>query len=51
MSGCPCGTWGTCCNNIKTKGVEHKHDDNGSICEGCYEIECVNCGARCSCDL
>lgn len=48
--GCPCGTNGKCCENPEPQQVEHECSDE-DVCEGCYELECANCGASCSCDL
>lgn len=48
-AGCPCRMNGDCCNNPDVTGVEHDCPDNdeGELCEGCYGLECQNCGDVC----
>ncbi len=51
MSGCPCGTQGKCCNKTETYRPEHECTKDKEVCEGCYHLECRNCGAECNCEL
>lgn len=49
-TGCPCGMRGDCCRNKNVRTAEHECSDE-AVCEGCYMLECLNCGATCSHEL
>lgn len=48
--GCPCGTYGQCCDDPDIVTPDHEEPDDG-FCEECYCAECLNCGSYCCCDL
>lgn len=48
--GCPCGTFGKCCDKQKIIPLDHECSDE-KVCESCYGLECLNCGATCHHEL
>lgn len=50
VDGCPCGSFGKCCDSPDTGSTDHECSDE-DVCEDCYAVECYSCGAVCYCDL
>jgi hypothetical protein len=49
--GCPCGTYGQCCDTPEVVTPLHEEPADGDFCEECYCSTCLNCSSYCCCDL
>lgn len=46
-----CPSRDNCCDEPETFTPEHECDDETTVCEECYRLECENCGNWCYCEL
>lgn len=52
IEGCPCGTYGPCCNAPESEsGHELFCDCTDDYCDYHWHMRCVNCGAQCGCNV
>jgi len=49
--GCPCGTYGKCCDNPKPFNDHDCDDGCEDYCEEIGMTACSNCGSECYCEV